>query len=82
VKEPANTLFLERTSYRKRRVMDAARMLPLIGVVLVLIPLFWGRGDGGTSAALLYYFGVWLLLIAVAALLSRRLGNVDTETGD
>lgn len=82
MKEPSNTLFLERESYRKRRTMDAARALPLIGVVLVLIPLFWGRGDGGTAAALIYYFGVWVLLIAVAGVLSRRLGDVDAETGE
>ncbi len=82
MKEPSNTVFLERKSYRKRRMMDAARVLPLVGVVLVLIPLFWSRGDGGTSAALIYYFGVWLLLIVVAAVLSRRLGDVDAETGD
>ncbi len=82
MKEPSNTVFLERESYRKRRTMDAAQVLPVIGVVLVLIPLFWGRGDGGTSAALIYYFGVWLLLIVLAAMLSRRLGDVDAETGD
>lgn len=82
MKEPTNTVFLERKSYRKRRMMDAARMLPLIGVVLVLIPLFWARDDRGTSVALIYYFGVWLLLIAAAAVLSWRLGDADAETGD
>lgn len=82
MKEPTNTVFLERKSYRKRRMMDAARMLPLIGVVLVLIPLFWAHDDGGTSVALIYYFGVWLLLIAAAAVLSWRLGDADAETGD
>jgi hypothetical protein len=85
VKEPTPIVFLERETYRKRRTMDAARALPVLGVVLVLIPLFAsgsGAGTDGTATALVYYFGVWLFLIGLAAVLSRRLGDVDTETGD
>ena len=79
----ARALFLERHSYRRRRLSDAARLLPIVGAALFLIPLLWpdagdgvvdGGGDGGsngavpTSLATLYIFGVWAGLIVVAAL--------------
>ena len=69
-------VFLERQSYRRRRVIDAARVLPFIGLLLWLIPLLW-REDGEvavrSSSAILYLFGVWILLVAGAAVLSAKL---------
>ncbi len=74
-------VFLERASYKQRRLTDAARLLPLLGMVLWAIPLLW-RSDTaeGTSNAtsLLYVFGVWVLLIILSALIIRKL-QVDTE---
>ncbi|SER00313.1 hypothetical protein [Thalassovita taeanensis] len=73
------TLFLERRSYRLRRVMDAARMLPVIGAMLWGVPLLWAApgGDHGvsTSRAMLYVFGVWIVLSAVALFLSLWLNE-------
>ncbi|WP_370044711.1 MULTISPECIES: hypothetical protein [Salipiger] len=69
-------MFLERQSYRRRRVIDAARVLPFIGMLLWVIPLLW-REDGAvavrSSSAILYLFGVWILLVAGAAVLSAKL---------
>jgi hypothetical protein len=69
-------VFLERQPYRRRRVIDAARMLPFIGLLLWLIPLLW-REEGEvavrSSSAILYLFGVWILLVAGAAVLSAKL---------
>ncbi len=65
-------VFLARASYRQRRLRDALRMLPVLGVILWLLPLLW-RGAGGTGIAVQYVFGVWVFLIVLAALLSRRL---------
>ena len=67
-------VFLERRSYRRRRMMDALRILPIVGVLLWLLPLFWptpGDGpDGPTpiamSDAIIYVFGVWIALILAA----------------
>lgn len=63
-------VFLERQSYRRRRLSDAARLLPLLGAVLFAVPLLWPRAEDGqepvpTSAAILYIFAVWALLILV-----------------
>lgn len=66
-------VFLERKSYRRRRLMDALRLVVLLGIVLWMMPLLWPTGsDAGAeplsmSRALFYVFGVWVLLIALAA---------------
>ncbi|MDA7427191.1 hypothetical protein PGB28_01880 [Primorskyibacter aestuariivivens] len=66
-------MFVERQTYRKRRMQDAARFLPVIGLVLFLLPLFWPRGpeDGiAMSVAIEYIFAVWIALVAGALVLS------------
>jgi hypothetical protein len=67
-------LFLEREAYRRRRLADAARILPAAGLVLFLLPALWRQpGDPNTAAEALYLFAVWALLILIAALLARPL---------
>ena len=77
--ERQNAVFLERRGYKRRRLADAARVLPVVGGLLILMPLLWPNEDGervSTVSAFLYVFGVWALMIAAAAvmafLLSRR----------
>ena len=75
-------IFLERRAYRLRRLADGARMLPIIGGVLFLLPLLWADGgEGGTARTVLYLFIVWLVLILAAALLSRGLHRLLDEEG-
>ncbi|MEC3860387.1 hypothetical protein VK792_03750 [Mesobacterium sp. TK19101] len=76
-------VFVERQTYRQRRVMDAARMLPILGAFLWLLPLLWFSSGGGpaTSRAVLYIFGVWCLLIFGAALLSKGLRDATGTEG-
>jgi len=86
-------LFLERQSYRRRRLTDAARLMPLLGAALFLVPLLWdGSADFetaengprvATSQAIVFIFGAWALLIAVTAFLGvaiGRLGRRGDET--
>ncbi|MFD1508679.1 hypothetical protein [Lacimonas salitolerans] len=79
--EKPSPLFLERRSYRQRRLTDAARLIPVLGAVLWGIPLLWQRGPEGiaTSTAILYIFGVWLALAWLALMVSRNLDE-DAET--
>ncbi|KIN66270.1 hypothetical protein Z946_282 [Sulfitobacter noctilucicola] len=81
-------VFLERQSYRMRRMMDAVRLLPFLGVALWMVPLMWplpdANGGQGTSmsVALRYIFGVWCLLPFCAWLLWRRTRNrIVPESG-
>ncbi len=87
---PPRQLFLERQTYRRRRMMDAARLLPLLGAALLAVPLLWPQpapesgGEGGVamSAAIAYVFTVWAGLIGLSVLFgffSRRLGRPDNR---
>jgi hypothetical protein len=59
------------------RARDAAALLPLLGLFLLMPPvitLFAGEADiAGIPLIVVYVFGIWLALVACAALLSRRL---------
>lgn len=68
-------LFLARESYRRRRVRDAARILPLVGAVLFLLPMLWA-GTGRTTGGFGFIFIVWFLLIVAAALVARASARV------
>ncbi|MDU9002508.1 hypothetical protein [Sedimentitalea todarodis] len=66
------SMILERQNYRRRRLMDAARILPLLGALLFALPLLWPAsgpegdlGDDGVamSSAIIYVFSVWSALI-------------------
>ncbi len=65
-------LFLARDSYRRRRLGDAARLLPWLGGFAFLAPMLWAA-RAGTAAGVVYLFGAWAVLIVLCALLSRRL---------
>jgi hypothetical protein len=81
--KPAAPIFVARERYRRRRLGDAARVLPVLGAALVLLPLLGAELDPwSTSGAKLYLFAVWLGLIIAAGLLSRALGTrVAGEAG-
>jgi len=77
---PKPPTFLARTTYRQRRLRDAARLLPLVGAVLVAIPLLWpreGEAAAATSSAITYIFGVWVILIVLSFVLSIRIDPDD-----
>lgn len=69
-KRQPKPLFLARPSYRRRRLRDAARLLPVFGILFLILPLLWsapGDGPRDTGGDLIYFFGVWVLLVAMAA---------------
>ena len=82
---PSSALvFLERRGYRQRRMMDAIRLLPPVGLLLWLLPTLWAaNGSDGVepvrmSQAIVYVVGVWVCLILCAGTLWRYLiGSVD-----
>lgn len=82
-----DALFLAPAPYRRRRLIDAARLLPVFACFLVIVPpLLQGGGEGGRStAALLYLFGLWALLVLAAALIGRamiRTQPLETDPQD
>ncbi|WP_299690604.1 hypothetical protein [uncultured Tateyamaria sp.] len=67
-----SSVFLERRSYRRRRMMDAVRLLPIFAALLFMLPLFWPTAPDtpevpvSMSTAVIYVFLVWLMLICAA----------------
>jgi hypothetical protein len=71
-------VFLARAPYRRRRLRDAARLLPVFGVVLLLLPLLWSSEAGAqrlTSGDVIYFFGLWTMLVLVAAAFAPGLSS-------
>lgn len=76
MKPPSAPPFLARENYRLRRLMDAARFLPVFGFVLLLLPLMREDPQTGTTSAAgeaVYLFLVWPALILGTFLMSRGL---------
>jgi hypothetical protein len=79
---PATNRFLDRPAYRQRRLRDAARMLPVAGLALWMLPLLSQldpQGSNGAAGSMLYVFGVWVVLIVAAALIARRMRHDDAD---
>lgn len=78
-------LFLERSNYRRRRVLDAVKLVVILGVLLWSMPVLWPTSAEDEavpmSRALYYVFGVWILLIVLSAVLVGKLRRTqDTES--
>lgn len=95
IEDPTNpSVFLERQSYRRNRLADAARLLPLIGAAVLSVPLLWPSADSAqvisgaeqaipTSVAIRYIFGTWAGLIGVSVLFGlavKRWGPSDSSS--
>ena len=68
------------------RARDAARLLPVLGAALFLLPDLVLSGEGGVGATapwLVYLFISWGLLIGLAALVARaqRRDRTDGDGG-
>ena len=77
-------VFLARRAYRLRRLRDAARLLPLAGAFLLLLPILWAPGPQATRDTAwdgIYIFAIWGLLILAAALLAQGLTAGDEGAG-
>lgn len=77
-------IFLERQTYRRRRLADAARLLPLLGALLMGLPLLWFRPEGEamrTTHVMMYIFGCWAVLALLSAIVSVRL-QPDEDSAD
>ncbi len=67
------------------RLRDAAVVLPILGLLLLMPPmitLFVDRYDvSGVPLIVAYLFGVWIALIVCAALLARAIARSNRPAG-
>lgn len=78
-------VFLHRATYRQRRVRDAAKLLPFLGLVLWAIPLTWAsdaREAPIGASGVVYVFGVWLILIVLTAVFASKVRVSTQDEGD
>lgn len=81
-REPHGPVFLQQASYRQRRLRDGAKLLPFLGIILLVIPLAWSTDAPDEkigASGLIYIFGVWMALIIVTAVLA---GRIRTDVSD
>ncbi|PWJ21345.1 hypothetical protein [Jannaschia seohaensis] len=76
----------QRRAWRRDRVRDAACLLPVFGLALILLPdLILAdpeAGQGATRPWGLYLFGAWALLVALAVCVARALAKTDSSSSD
>ncbi|MEL0122075.1 MAG: hypothetical protein VW728_05585 [Paracoccaceae bacterium] len=73
--------YLPRKSYRARRLVDAAKLMPYLAVLLWMLPMLWQGEDANlrVSRIILYIFGVWFFLIATQIVINFFLNRVSKE---
>ena len=83
--EPAPLPFLARPGYRRRRLIEAIRLLPYAGILFFLFPLLWPSDEEAvqrTSDGAIYLFAAWFVLILAAHLLTRALDRFEDNDQD
>ena len=85
MRRPRRPLFLARIPYRRRRLRDAARLLPVFGTFLLILPVMWsapGTTLRITSGDVVYFFVIWALLIGVAAIFASGLSSSEDKSDE
>ena len=79
----SGSLFFESAIYRRNRLIDAARLMPLLAVVLFVFPALLAFEGVATSSRWIFFFVVWTLLIAAMAALSNAIKRrtIDNSAG-
>ena len=75
-------LFLERASYHRRRLGDAARVLPVLAVFLVLVPVWWVPAKLSYAAGLVWFIALWAMLVFLIWALHRALLRAESAALD
>ena len=73
--EDKRPLFLQTGGYRRQRLIDAMRLIPFLGLFVMMVPVILLSGGTPTplSRWVIYFFGIWLVIIVLTAVLTRIL---------
>ncbi|MGB0959106.1 MAG: hypothetical protein ACPGVK_02555 [Halocynthiibacter sp.] len=75
----------KRLSQTAQKWVDAARVLPVVGTMLMVFPVlrFSGRPENdGTASGMLYLFAVWVVLIVLSCILSSKMRSRSQDQSD
>ncbi|SET69618.1 hypothetical protein [Paracoccus homiensis] len=73
-------LFLERASFRRRRLGDAARVLPILALIGFMLPVWWLPDAVSFASGIVWLFGLWAALIVAIFALHRALIRAEAAT--
>lgn len=73
-------LFLERASFRRRRLGDAARVLPVLSALMMMLPVWWIPAAFSFGAGAIALFSFWAALILAVRALHRALIRAEAAT--
>ncbi|MDO5632519.1 MAG: hypothetical protein Q4G22_11865 [Paracoccus sp. (in: a-proteobacteria)] len=74
---PDGPLFLENAAYRRRRLRDAARVLPVLAFLAVMLPVWLIPDSASFAGGTIWFFVLWAGLVVAIALLHRALIRAD-----
>ena len=77
---PDRPLFLERASFRRRRMGDAARVLPILALLMTLVPVWLVPERVSFAGGAILLFWLWAMLIGAIWALHRALRHADAAT--
>ncbi|MDO5648069.1 hypothetical protein [Paracoccus sp. (in: a-proteobacteria)] len=77
---PERPLFLERASYRRRRLGDAARVLPFLSAFALILPVLWAPLAVSYAFGAVWLFALWAGLVVAIWALHRALLRAEAET--
>ena len=76
---PDRRLFLGRLAYRRQRMIDATRMVPVAFAILVIVPPLWRPAAFSFATGVLWLGGGWLVTIAITAALNSAIGRTPGD---
>lgn len=75
-------LFLGRAAYRRRRLAEATRLVPVLFALAALVPPIWLPQYFSYARGAVWLAGAWALAIIATALLHHALGRPSAEDDD
>jgi len=86
LRDVRRSIFLEKSSYRRRRSRDGSRLLPFLALFLFFVPGLWQLAPNSegvsTAQALTFLFAVWCVVIAITGFLTRYLTSPVIREGE
>ncbi len=72
-------IYLERRSYRLRRLSEGLLFLQFLTFALWILPFLWQSSDTRGLNTILWIFGVWMIAIVVSLVINRILHVSDND---